>query len=118
MKKEIEKFLYSIARRMGDKEEQDIEEEIFGIRSYTVTDKEIEWLYGQAFENGKSEEMNKIKSKDKINMKTNKTIEEIVKEIIKILEDEIAIAHTSLAGQTSRLTSAYNRIKSLSQEDN
>lgn len=30
---------------------------------------------------------------------------------LKILEDEIATAHTTTSGKTSRLTSAYNRIK-------
>lgn len=32
--------------------------------------------------------------------------------ILKILEDEIALAHTTISGKTSRLTSAYNRIRS------
>ena len=39
--------------------------------------------------------------------------ESLVKEVLTILEDEIATAHTSKAGKTSRLTSAYMRIKQL-----
>ena len=35
-----------------------------------------------------------------------------INECLKILEEEIALAHT-IAGKTSRLTSAYMRIKSL-----
>jgi len=35
------------------------------------------------------------------------------KEVLEILTDEIATAHTSKAGITSRLTSAYMRIKKL-----
>lgn len=32
------------------------------------------------------------------------------KEAMKILEEEISLAHTTTSGKTSRLTSAYNRI--------
>ena len=42
-----------------------------------------------------------------------KLIEKVIEEVEKILEDEIALAHTTKSGKTSRLTSAYMRIKNL-----
>lgn len=42
-------------------------------------------------------------------------LKRIEKEVGKILTDEIATAHTSESGKTSRLTSAYMRIKSILQ---
>ena len=37
----------------------------------------------------------------------------ILKETLKILEDEIAVSHIAIRGKTSGLTSAYMRIKEL-----
>ena len=42
--------------------------------------------------------------------------QEIMDEVQKILTDEIATAHTTTSGKTSRLTSAYNRISKLKQK--
>lgn len=39
--------------------------------------------------------------------------EEMKAKAIKILEDELALAHTTTSGKTSRLTSALNRLNSL-----
>lgn len=40
--------------------------------------------------------------------------EEVLGEVNEILTNEIALAHTTTSGKTSRLTSALNRINSLS----
>ena len=42
--------------------------------------------------------------------------QEIVDDVQRILTDEIATAHTTTSGKTSRLTSAYNRISKLKQK--
>jgi hypothetical protein len=47
-----------------------------------------------------------------------KMMEEYHKQVLTVLTDEIATAHTSEAGKTSRLTSAYNRISALLQSEN
>lgn len=41
-------------------------------------------------------------------------LEKQKKEVLKILTDEINLAHTTKSGKTSRLTSAYSKVSSLS----
>ena len=48
--------------------------------------------------------------------KTLTTIrEEVLKEVDDILVDEISLSHTTKSGKTSRLISAFNRIRAISK---